>query len=213
MTACVYIYFEMFKKVFLLFLWKSLKILSDFPKRCLCPTRLSCTSEEKKKVFYYHMIYSPETDHQIRHCSRLQLLKLNDELMWHNDTYSVHNEVLMSHRARLVVLLAPPWASCHPHCCGLTAYLTLHWVGQVPPPHPHSWWPHFPQGPCTPSSPVRYSASAVTKKFPISGSTHHNGFQKPLETLWSNRWTIFNSSVLWVVDAFRNSFVTATAAF
>jgi hypothetical protein len=45
-------------------------------------------------IFYYNMIYSPETDNQIRHCSRLQLLSLQ-QVDIHNDTYSVHNEVLM----------------------------------------------------------------------------------------------------------------------
>jgi hypothetical protein len=43
-------------------------------------------------VFYHHMIYSPQTDNQVRHCSQLQLLSLQ-QVDIYNDTYSVHNEV------------------------------------------------------------------------------------------------------------------------
>ncbi len=63
-----------------------------------------------------------------------------------NDIYSVHNEVLMSHRARPVVRLASPWASRHSHCCGLTAYVALHWVGRGPPSAPSLMVTPFPSG-------------------------------------------------------------------
>ncbi len=78
-----------------------------------------------KMLFYYHMIYSPETDNQRRHRSQLQSLTLRQADVY-NDTYSVHNEVLMSHWARPPVLLASYWTTCHFHCCELTAYPTLH---------------------------------------------------------------------------------------
>ncbi len=38
----------------------------------------------------------------------------------------------MSHRACLVFLSAPPWTSCHPRCCRLTASLAPNWASQVP---------------------------------------------------------------------------------
>ncbi len=56
-------------------------------------------------AFYYHMIYSPETDRQVRHCSWLQSLRLQ-QINTYNDTYSVHDEALMPRRARLLCLLA-----------------------------------------------------------------------------------------------------------
>ncbi len=56
-------------------------------------------------VFYYHMIYSPETDRQVRHCSRLQSLRIQ-QINTYNDTYSMHDDVLMLCRARLLCPLA-----------------------------------------------------------------------------------------------------------
>jgi hypothetical protein len=56
-------------------------------------------------VFSFHLIYSPETDRQVRHCSRLQSLRLQ-RINIYNDTYFVHDDVLMSCRARLLCLLA-----------------------------------------------------------------------------------------------------------
>jgi hypothetical protein len=58
-------------------------------------------------VFYYYMIYFPETDKQIMHRSRLQLSNLQWSTIqqYNNNTYSVHNEVLMSQRARPSYLL------------------------------------------------------------------------------------------------------------
>jgi hypothetical protein len=118
------------------------------------PDTASCTSEDECKwFFYYHMIYSPETNNQNKTLFSITIIKAKRLTVVHNLTYSMHDEVLMSHRTRLVVLLAPPWTSCHSRCCRLTAYLAPHWVGQVPPPPPHSWWPHFSQGPRTLSSP------------------------------------------------------------
>ncbi len=57
-------------------------------------------------VFYYHMIYSPETDGQVRHCSWLQSLRIQ-QVIAYNDTYSVQNEVLMPCQTRLFCLLSP----------------------------------------------------------------------------------------------------------
>ncbi len=56
-------------------------------------------------VFYYQMIYSPETDRQVRHCSCLQSLKLQ-QINTYNDTYSVYDNVLMLCQARLLCLIA-----------------------------------------------------------------------------------------------------------
>ncbi len=55
--------------------------------------------------FYYHIIYSSETDKTIRHFSRLQSLRLQ-HINTYNDTYSVHDEALKSHRGCLLCLLA-----------------------------------------------------------------------------------------------------------
>ncbi len=55
--------------------------------------------------FYCHVIYSPETGRQVKHCSWLQSLRIQ-QVNAYNDTYSVHNEALMLRRARLLCLLA-----------------------------------------------------------------------------------------------------------
>jgi hypothetical protein len=59
-------------------------------------------------IFYYHMIYSPETDKQVRYCSRLQSLQSLrlQQINMYNNTYSVHDNVLMLCQARLLCLLA-----------------------------------------------------------------------------------------------------------
>jgi hypothetical protein len=59
-------------------------------------------------AFYYQMIYLPETDKQVRHCLQLCYQVYNGQYVQQcsNNTYSVHNEVLMSHQARLSYLLA-----------------------------------------------------------------------------------------------------------
>jgi hypothetical protein len=98
-------------------------------------------------VFYYHMIYSPETDRQVRHCSQLQSLRIQ-QINTYNDIYSVHDDVLMSCRACLLRLLAS-----YEHLPASTAGYQL----LIPPPAgglgpllpPYSWRPHFPQGPRT----------------------------------------------------------------
>jgi hypothetical protein len=131
----------------------------------MCSTRLGCTSEDECKWFFTTIWFILlKQIIKIRHCSQLQLLSWKIAVV-HNITYSVHDEVLMPHRAHLVVLLAPPWTSCHSLCCRLTAYLTPHWVSQVPPPPPHSWWPHFPQGPRTPPSPCPLKITISRKVF------------------------------------------------
>jgi hypothetical protein len=97
-------------------------------------------------VFYYHMIDSPKTDRQVRHCSRLQSLR-SQWINIYNVTYSVHDDVLMLCRARLLAsyerlpastagyqLLIPP-----PPPLG----------GPGPPPSPIVMVASFPQGPRT----------------------------------------------------------------
>jgi hypothetical protein len=66
-------------------------------------------------VFYYHMIYYPETNNQSETLVTLHLLyTMKHGLLFHNVTYSVHDEFLMSHLARLVVLLVPPMDALSP---------------------------------------------------------------------------------------------------
>jgi hypothetical protein len=77
-------------------------------------------------VFYYHMIYTPETDKQISHCSRLQSLRLQ-QINTYNDTYSVHDNVLMWCRGRLLCLLA----SCECLPASTTGYQLL--ISSPPP--------------------------------------------------------------------------------
>jgi hypothetical protein len=51
-------------------------------------------------VFYYHMIYSPETDNQNETSVMITIIVTEQmRTVVHNVTYSVHDEVLMSHRA------------------------------------------------------------------------------------------------------------------
>jgi hypothetical protein len=78
-----------------------------YEAKCNCAWHdFSCTPEDECKWFFYcHMIYSPETNRQVRHCSWLQSLRIQ-QINAYNDTYSVHNGALMSRRARLLCLLA-----------------------------------------------------------------------------------------------------------
>jgi hypothetical protein len=62
-----------------------------------------CTRGWMQMVFYCHMIYSPETDRQIKHCSWLQLLRIQ-QVNAHNDTYSVHKGALVPCRPRPCLL-------------------------------------------------------------------------------------------------------------
>jgi hypothetical protein len=84
-------------------------------------------------AFYYHMIYSLETDRQVRHCSGLQSLRLQ-QINTYNDTYSVHDEALMSLRARLFCLLA----SCESLSVSTVGYNCLSSLppGKPGPPSP-----------------------------------------------------------------------------
>jgi hypothetical protein len=73
----------------------------------LCLTRLSCTSEDECKWFL--LPYAPETDNQNETSVMITIIVTEQmRTVVHNVTYSMHDEVLMSHRAHLVVLLAPP---------------------------------------------------------------------------------------------------------
>ncbi len=83
------------------------------------------------------MIYSLETDRQVRHCSRLQSLGLQ-QINIYNDTYSVYDDVLMSCRARLLCLLA----SCERLSASTAGYQLLissspGWAGSPSFPHIH----------------------------------------------------------------------------
>jgi hypothetical protein len=118
-----------------------------YPLVCL-PTRLLCTSEDECKWFFYHqMIYSPETDNQGKTLVTFTFtIYMKQGLLFHNVTYSVHDEFLMSHGACLVALPVPPWTSCLLHCCRSIAYLAPHWVGLVPPSAPLPMVTPFPSG-------------------------------------------------------------------
>jgi hypothetical protein len=104
-------------------------------------------------VFHCHMIYSPETDRQVGHCSRLQSLRLQ-QINTYNDKYYVHDDVLMSCRASLLCLLAS-YERLPASTAGYQLLISSPpppWAGRVPLLPPYSWWPHFPQGPRTLSS-------------------------------------------------------------
>ncbi len=100
-------------------------------------------------VFYYHMIYSPETDGQVRHCSRLQSLRLQ-QINTYNDTYSVHDDVLMSCRAPSPSSMSSGilWTSAHLHWWVPTAHLFPPGRAESPP-SPTFMVASFPLGPRT----------------------------------------------------------------
>jgi hypothetical protein len=107
----------------------------------LCPTWLLCTSEVECKWFFTAIWFillqqTIKVRHWITFTRLLLLYTTEQRPLFHNITYSVHDEFLMSQRARLIVLLGPPWMSCLLRCCRSTAYLAPHWVGQVPLPRP-----------------------------------------------------------------------------
>ncbi len=97
-------------------------------------------------VFYYHIIYCPETNNQHKTLFTITIIKAERWTVVHNVTYSVHDEVLMSYWSRLVVLLASPWTSCHLRCCRLILLPT--WRARSPL-RPLTHGSHFPQGSCT----------------------------------------------------------------
>jgi hypothetical protein len=87
-------------------------------------------------------------------------------LLFHNVTYSLHDEFLMSHRARLAVFLVPPWMSRLFHCCRSTAYLVPHWVGRAPPSAPLPMVTQFPlRVHALPHLPVCYTLVGTSNDF------------------------------------------------
>jgi hypothetical protein len=115
--------------------WSTCGILLYCLRSELCPMRLLCTAEDECKWFFTTIWFILLIQIiKVRHWLRLHLLyTMKQGLLFHNVTYSVHDEFLMSHRARLVVLPVPPWTSCLLHCCRSTAYLAPHWGGPGPP--------------------------------------------------------------------------------
>jgi hypothetical protein len=120
----------------------------------LCPTRLGCTSEDDCKWFLTTIWFILlKQIIKLRNCSWLQLLRFNNELM----CTMLHTLCMME-----------SWCPVEPvllffqlfYGCLLTSaaadwqliLLSTGWAGPPPLP-PYSWWPHFPQGPGTPSSP------------------------------------------------------------
>ncbi len=113
--------------------------------------RLLSTSEDECKWFFTTIWFillkqTIKVRHWFTFTHLLLLYTTEQQSLFHNVTYSVHDESLMSHLAHLVVLLVPPWTSCLIHCCRTTAYLAHHWAGLVLPPAPLPMVTPFPSG-------------------------------------------------------------------
>ncbi len=109
-------------------------------------------------AFYYHMIYSPETNNQSKTLDYIHTFVI---IIYNRTTIIVSQYYVLcawwvldvasspsgSPPGSPMDVMSPPLLQINCLSCSLLG-------GQgPPPPPPHSWWPHFPQGPRIPCSP------------------------------------------------------------
>ncbi len=127
--------------------------MKSITRQIVCPTRLSCTSEDEWKWFiaiWFILLKEANIGKRLEYGDGSTVTIYIQNAIIHNITYSVHDGSLMSRRTLLPVFLVAPWVCCPLLCCWSTAYIVPLLEGQAlspPPPPPTPGWPHFPQGP------------------------------------------------------------------